>query len=174
MDEAEQKKAELADIYFYCNMLRLWRLCFWGIVIILSSLPSDTHGTVLLVRPRRTLVYVEGNIFCSTLNGNVLPLTRARVKVQCRSKFGEYETLGISNKNGVFRVILQGALGYQWPVKLCKAKVISKTIPSVCREGSDILSMNVRLFYKSSSRIMLVTGPFILKQLGHVNKKYSS
>lgn len=127
-----------------------------------------------VARRRRVLVYVEGKVLCgrNCMNStkDINPLHGTRVKVECKSSYGEYKTHGISNRDGVFRVIIHGALGYKWPLRFCKARVLLDTVPHRCRpsrtyarNNSNEFNMNMTLKYNLPAKIMLGAGPFIFK-----------
>lgn len=130
-----------------------------------------------VARRSRVLVYVEGKVLCerycmSSFNSTkqINPLRGTRVKVECKSSYGEYETLGISNRDGIFRVILHGALGYRWPLRFCKARVLLDTTPHRCRPSRtharnnlNEFNMNLTLINNLHTKIMLGVGPFILR-----------
>lgn len=138
------------------------------------------HGNAMksrTARRRRVLVYVEGKVLCeryclSSFNSSrhINPLHGARVKVECKSSYGEYETVGISNRDGIFRVILHGAVGYRWPLRFCRARVLVGTVPQRCqpsrthvRNNINEFEMNVRLMSNHTARVMLGVGPFIFQ-----------
>eukprot|EP00253_Pinus_taeda_P026719 PITA_26719 len=127
-----------------------------------------------VARRRRVLVYVEGKVLCerNCMNStkDIDPMHGTRVKLECKSSYGEYKTIGISNRDGVFRVIIHGALGYKWPLRFCKARVLLDTVPHRCRpsrtysrNNSNEFNMNITLRYNLPAKIMLGAGPFIFK-----------
>ncbi|KAL4191179.1 hypothetical protein AMTRI_Chr07g79410 [Amborella trichopoda] len=109
--------------------------------------------------PRQQVV-MKGVVKC--MNGSGFrPLTKVKVRIECRSPFGDYGG-GVETKGGTYRVRLNGAEGPHYPLRFCWAHVPDRSIPKDCPIPVNTKS-NFTMVETTTGRATLEASPLIFR-----------